>query len=90
MIQQYFTTILAFYTERINSKSITILLLGERTVTRKEVRGQSSPAPVEGVFCINCILIGGQQAHHTDKDREVQMHNIPIYSNESITAQKTT
>jgi hypothetical protein len=74
----YDTTILAFYTERINSKSITILLLGERTVTRKEVRGQSPPAPVEGVFCINYILIGGQQARHTDKDREEQMHNIPI------------
>jgi hypothetical protein len=39
---------------------------------------------------MNYILIGGQQARHTDKDRDAQIYNIPLYFNEYITAKKTT
>jgi hypothetical protein len=46
----YDITIFAFYTERINSKSITILLLGEKNCYKEGVRGLSPPAPVEGRF----------------------------------------
>jgi hypothetical protein len=50
------------------------IALGEGIICWEGVRGWPPPAPVEGMFCMNFILIGGQQARHTDKDRETQIN----------------
>jgi hypothetical protein len=44
----------AFYTERINEWKYNYITLGEGIICQEGVRSQSPPAPLKGMFCMNC------------------------------------
>jgi hypothetical protein len=46
------------------------IAVGERIICQEGGRSQPPPGPIKGNVLHNCVITGGQQACHTDDDKD--------------------